>query len=80
LVLLSREYGDRVASLELLEALRAGANTVMTIAAALDIPSEETARQLSVAAASGLVIWGTTAMDSLRSTSPADSPASRPHD
>jgi DNA-binding IclR family transcriptional regulator len=46
-----------VASLELLEAFSAGANTVTTVAAALGLSSEETARQLSAATARGLVIW-----------------------
>jgi DNA-binding IclR family transcriptional regulator len=45
------------ASLELLDALSSGANTVTTLATALGIPNEEAARQLSAATARGLVIW-----------------------
>jgi hypothetical protein len=46
-----------VASLELLEALSTGANTVTTVATALGISRAEAARQLSVATASDLVGW-----------------------
>jgi DNA-binding IclR family transcriptional regulator len=49
-----------VASLELLEALSQGANTVTTIATALGISRAEAARQLSAATASGLVYGRTT--------------------
>jgi DNA-binding IclR family transcriptional regulator len=46
-----------VASLELLDALSRGANTVTTVATVLGISRAEAARQLSAATASGLVGW-----------------------
>ena len=46
-----------MASLELLDALSTGANTVTSVANALGISHAETARQLRAATASGLVAW-----------------------
>jgi hypothetical protein len=46
-----------VASLELLDALSTGANTVTSVANALGISHAETAQQLRAATASGLVAW-----------------------
>jgi DNA-binding IclR family transcriptional regulator len=46
-----------MASLELLDALSTGANTVTTVATALGISRAEAARQLSAATAGGLVGW-----------------------
>ena len=46
-----------MASLELLDALSRGANTVAAVATALGISRAEAARQLSAATAGGLVGW-----------------------
>jgi DNA-binding IclR family transcriptional regulator len=52
-----QQYADGVASLELLNALNMGANTVTGVASALGISHAEAARQLTAATASGLIAW-----------------------
>ena len=46
-----------MASLQLLDALSTGANTVATVATTLGISRAEAAQQLSAATASGLIGW-----------------------
>jgi DNA-binding IclR family transcriptional regulator len=46
-----------VTSLELLDALSTGTNTVTSLADALGISHEQAARQLSAATTNGLVVW-----------------------
>jgi hypothetical protein len=55
--LASQQYAGQVASLELLDALNTGANTVTSVANALGISSAEAMQQLSAATARGLVTW-----------------------